>query len=434
MARRRASRVYARTRNGLTRFWGDFRDLNGRREPLIAPGERTATTNREVAEALAAERARALRQAAPSSSAVRKDAEAEKAERELLKISHGIREVAELEAYAAHHLYRKAEAGRTVEGWLVQAQGHLERAVEFFGPRRPLHTIQVRDLNDYAALLQRRSNGRGGTLSPGSVRKYLNTLSNLYRRAQAEGAVPLGFNPVAAMLEKPVAVRREARWLEVHDAARLLEAARTQRPATVFRGRGQGGAIGPHPFLYLYALVGTFLLTGGRKAEVLGLEIEDISFARKTVTFRPNRWRRLKTATSARVVPLWPQLEEILRQYFAHRETTDPLRGTLLFPSSRPGAERMLDNVRRGLDQLALRSGLQEGDVRTRIFRHTYCAARLQTLDGGAPVSPFTVSRELGHGGQSLVDRIYGHLGHVRHRAEVVEYSPFRGSQRVPQG
>ncbi len=56
------------------------------------------------------------------------------------------------------------------------------------------------------------------------------------------------------------------------------------------------------------------------------------------------------------------------------------------------------------------------------MFRHTYCAARLQTLDRGAPVSEYTVARELGHGGTSLVERVYGHLGSVRHRSEVVEY------------
>ena len=43
-------------------------------------------------------------------------------------------------------------------------------------------------------------------------------------------------------------------------------------------------------------------------------------------------------------------------------------------------------------------------------------------IDHGAPVSIFTVSRELGHGSEALVKRIYGHLGTVRHRAKVVEY------------
>jgi integrase len=47
---------------------------------------------------------------------------------------------------------------------------------------------------------------------------------------------------------------------------------------------------------------------------------------------------------------------------------------------------------------------------------------RLQTLDGGAPVSLFTVSRELGHTSPAMVQHVYSHLGTVRHRSEVVEY------------
>jgi hypothetical protein len=66
--------------------------------------------------------------------------------------------------------------------------------------------------------------------------------------------------------------------------------------------------------------------------------------------------------------------------------------------------------------------GWKPGEIRTKMFRHTYCAARLQTLDHGAPVPTFTVARELGHGGTSLVERVYGHLGTVRHRSDAVEY------------
>jgi integrase len=56
------------------------------------------------------------------------------------------------------------------------------------------------------------------------------------------------------------------------------------------------------------------------------------------------------------------------------------------------------------------------------MFRHTYCATRLQTINQGAPVSAYTVAKEMGHGGETMVRRVYGHLGQVRHRAEVVEY------------
>lgn len=201
------------------------------------------------------------------------------------------------------------------------------------------------------------------------------------------------------MLEKPTARRQEAKWLEVHDGALLLEAARTHKRA--------------------YPLVATFLLTGRRESEVLGLEVGDVSFDRKTVTFRPNDWRRLKTASSFRTDPLWPQLEKILRAYvFA----ADRPPSRLLFPSYRTGEEAMITDFRKLLDAVAVRAAWKPGEIRSKMFRHTYCAARLQTLDRGAPVSPYTVARELGHGGDSMVKRVYGHLGHVRHRARVVEY------------
>src|SRR2546428_12424860 len=86
----------------------------------------------------------------------------------------------------------------------------------------------------------------------------------------------------------------------------------------------------------------------------------------------------------------------------------------------------MLSDTRKLLDRIGKRVGWKRGEIRHRIFRHTYCAARLQTLDRGAPVSPYVVSRELGHGSEEMVRRVYSHLGTVRHRSEGVEY---RGDQ-----
>jgi hypothetical protein len=83
----------------------------------------------------------------------------------------------------------------------------------------------------------------------------------------------------------------------------------------------------------------------------------------------------------------------------------------------------MLTDVRKLIDRVALRAGWTAGELTTRTFRHTWCAARLQTLDRGAPVAVWTVSQELGHSSEELVRRIYGHLGSaVRHRSEYVEF------------
>src|SRR5438270_5853953 len=173
----------------------------------------------------------------------------------------------------------------------------------------------------------------------------------------------------------------------MHAAGLFLEAARTNRPAP------DKGGWRPVPFAY--ELIATFLLTGGRESEVLGLEVDDVSLDRGVVTFRPSAWRRLKTATSHRSVPLWPQLREALERYLAEHPPSQ-----LLFPSYRTGEETMLTDFRKLLDAVAVRAGWKVGELTPKIFRHTYASARLQTMDHGAPVSIFKVSRELGHGSE----------------------------------
>jgi integrase len=104
----------------------------------------------------------------------------------------------------------------------------------------------------------------------------------------------------------------------------------------------------------------------------------------------------------------------------------------------------MITDVRKLLDRVAVRAGfltplidpktgrqrrtdsgrpVWEGTpIRTRVFRHTYCSARLQTLDHGEPVSTYTVRCEAGHGSDDMLNKVYAHLGDIRHRSEVVEY------------
>jgi integrase len=402
MPRKRTSRLYSRTRGGQTRWYADFRDfadVGGSQEAMTARGERQATTDPDVAAELVAARLREL--------------EAARRGRALI----GVTREATLARFAAEHLKKKAKgikAGAITEQWMESVELHLRTAVEFFGAGRDVAPITAENVHRYIAHLEEMPSGRGdATLSPGTQRKYLHSLSNLYRRAQAEGVVPPVYNPVSALMEKPSAAREEAAWLEVPAATMLLEAART------FRSK-RDDMTNPA----IYELLATFLLTGGRETEVYGLDLEDVSFDRKIVRFRPNRWRRLKTKTSHRTVPLWPQLEEILRPYvFGGRAP----RSGLLFPSGRTG--ELITDIRKTLDRIGARVGYDAGEIRTKMFRHTYCAARLQTLDRGAPVSPWSVAKEMGHGGRTLVDQVYGHLGTIGNRSEVVEYRPEHLSQ-----
>jgi integrase len=389
-------RLLIRKRGGHQRLYADFRPHGGQREALVLAGESRATTDREIAAKLIEARLAELQ--------------------DTRRAQVGIRRAVGLAALTRSHLLKKA-AGKTTDRWMQSAELHLARACDFFGEKRDLITITVADVGLWIEHL-RRLPGKGGEfMTDGTLRHHLNSLSNLYRRAQSEGQVPPGFNPVAALMpgEKPSGRAAEARWLEVSDAALLLEAVRTaqlKRPDLALD--------------CLYPLVATFLLTGGRRAEVLGLVVDDVSFTRKTVTFRRHDHRRLKTATSARVVPLWSQLEGILSTYLSERSAAQVLDNAptrrLLFPQRGPGPEAMITNFDKALDQAAEQAGWRGGEIRSKMFRHTYCSTRLQTMDRGAPVSPYTVAREMGHGGTRLVERVYAHLGSVRHRSEAVEY------------
>ncbi len=395
MPKRQKTRLYVRCQGGVIRYYADFReftDVGGRREALISRGASQATTDPVIAGALAAERLKEL------------------VARRQGRVLLGVDQVSSFAEFVAHHLVEKKRAERVTDAWIKRAEKKLASAIDFFGANRELTSISVRDVQAWVASLRARNGRRGQKLSGQTARHYLNALSNLYRRTASEGYVPPGFNPVAAMMDKPTAKREEAKWLEVPDAALLLEAARLYRPAK------------RDDFLrdMLHPLLATFLLTGGRRADVLGLAVDDISFDRKRVTFRPHPWRRLKTPTSHRSVPLFPQLEEILRAYVYGGKT--PRVNGLLFKSRRGSADGMVNDLRKALGTVAERAGFEPGEITTKVFRHTYTATRLQTLDNGAPISPYTVARELGHGGMAMVNRVYGHLGTTRHRGKVVEY------------
>jgi integrase len=132
----------------------------------------------------------------------------------------------------------------------------------------------------------------------------------------------------------------------------------------------------------------------------------------------------MKTRGSERSVPLWPQLEEILRAYLIERERDGGIEGPLLSPPTRRGGGGMLSDLRKALDAIAKRAGFAEGQIRCHGLRHTYTAARIQTCDRGRPVALYSVARELGHSSTTMIEARYGHL-HDRAVAggtEVVEF------------
>jgi integrase len=399
----RGPHIYWRTRRGgVARAYGDFRGIpGGTREPLKAAGSAIGTADLIQAQEIFARRLRELtefagtREASPT----------------------GARRMT-LGGAVASYLEHRRRQGRATASWIESVELMLGRAVRFFGATRALGSIRADDVAGWLVDLRSPGEGRMRQFREETVRKHMNALAGLFSRAQRAGWVPQGCNPVS-LLEKDERPTREpspTEWLEVHDAARLLEAARTYRPSTT------------EPEMRLaHPMLAAFLLTGGRADEVLGLDIADLDFERKLIHFRPNQWRsgqKGKTTGATRSVPMWPQLEAVLRDYLvcAHLELRlqhDPGL-TLLFPSPSTGGR--IRDIRGIVDRVARRAGLREGVYRSRSFRITYATARLQTTDRGAPIAQKTVEVELGHASGAMLQRVYGRLGTVRERGEVVEY------------
>jgi len=391
------------------RFYGDFRGVGGGREPLAEPGAKWGTKDKEIAKVLFLQRLTQLQDEKRGKLGVeRKDRSTTFAE------------------LVQHHLLKKNEAGKTSYSHMDHLEQRLGVAMAYFGEDRDPRTIEPAEVSKWAKAL-----AKAGTRTPGTVRHYLNALGGLYRRAREGLWVDPGYNPVAAMMEKPTGYRRgEAEYLEMADAALYLEAARLLDDKDRHWPGLADNRVNATPGWY--PIVATFMLTGGRRSEVMGLDVDDVSFDRGEIHFRPNSHRGLKTETSHRTVPLWPQLREILQDWMYGGET--PRTSGLLFPSVDGG---MVHDIRKSLDATARRCGIEGGRMRTRPFRHTYCSARLQTVQrilkpGGDPsdttaweyieVSKFQVQKEMGHGGSQLVDRIYGHAQKNPIRSDVVEY------------
>ncbi len=357
-------KLYTRNQGGKSRYYGDLRDIGGGQVALKAPAQSRATTSQTEAFKLLAARIEDIENQAP---AVREGS---------------------LAAFAAEVVQRNP--GNVGERWLEDLERRLARAVAFFGTHRDLRSIEPLHVREW--LHKDLTN-----VSASTQRHYLYGLSVLYRYAQEVGAVPVGFNPVSGLYKKPSAAKTRQRtdeFFEIDATAEFLDAAIR---------------LNQYP-----EVLATFLLTGGRRAEVFGLLVGDVEWETRIVRIQPNRFRGLKRFWSERVVPLWPQLADILEPYLERRGGSSE---DLLFPGKSGGR---INDLRKPLKVVSDELGIPV--PRLTKFRHTYATARLQTTDNDKQISLWTVAKEMGHKTVARIEDTYGHPSHYRPRGEVVEY------------
>lgn len=381
MKPRQRARMYWREGRG---WYADFRNFaaeGGGQEALIPEGASRATYDQGQAALLFARRLQEL-QDIRDGRLVREDPGPIPTFRE----------------YLPRHVERREDS--VVASTLAKDKALLERMLPTWGDLR-LPQFTRRRINDW--ILDMRRQG----LAPQTIRHRLCALSTLLGHAVSDGYLP--YNPAHGDgVDRPQVERGPAHWLESAEGHQLLVAA-----AELDRDPGF------HGMHCMEVLIGTALLTGGRRDEIFALQVPDLDFDAGLVHFRPNtHYPRRKSKYATRSVPLWLQVRRILVTHVGQRESG------LVFPGLRG---KPLHDARGSLDKVFENAKLKRPAGRAwHLFRHTYTAMRLQTLDHGEPVSLFTVARELGHGSVQLIEETYGHLLKQRkgQRLSVVEYRP----------
>lgn len=235
----------------------------------------------------------------------------------------------------------------------------------------------------------------GEPMAPASVISYHRTLSSILSRAVKWGYIQI--NP-ADVAEKPSLGGHEAAYLEEDDARRLLELLQAE------------------PVKWRAPI--TFdLLSGLRRAELLGLRWQDVGLDEHTITIRqtsnylPGKGVYVgtpKTTTSARPLPISTAAIMLLLEYRAWQDTRREQLGDAwedqdgrVFTTD-TGAPMFPDSLTQWFSGFIARSGMPKVTVHS--LRHTY--ASLMIADG---VPLVVVSRQLGHAQASTTANIYAH-------------------------
>jgi hypothetical protein len=215
-------------------------------------------------------------------------------------------------------------------------------------------------------------------------------------------------NWVREMVDRPTHEPSPTRHYELWEAALWLELARRMYPPD-------------QPGRPIYALLGFMLLTGCIESERKGMELADLRFPGdpefpRGIVIVHGR----KTIYRDRIMPMHPQLAEILTEYL---EGPNAPPGPLLFPEPGTDGSVPIGDWSAALDNIARATGYPAEEIRTRGMRVTFATHRLCTLDElGQPMTAWKLRGEMGHGTEQMIERRYGRYAQHRARRPVLEY------------
>lgn len=294
------------------------------------------------------------------------------------------------------------------------------------GAELRIKTITPLWLQEYVQ--KRRAKG----MKASTILKELSAISELCKTAVEHEIIES--NPVRKMRRKPSPDRGERVFLENDQAGDLIIASRRHDASATGRATR-----------FMEPLLSTMVVQGCRNEEGRGTLRRDVDLERGIFHIRPNDFRGLKKSWHRRSMRLWPQTRSAMERHLLIPDPKDPSRMIERFAPDEPifpGTEGgIIQDVRSSFWSILVDAGIasyRDPDDRSlgidesitfHTLRHTYCAARLQTTDRGAPIQQHTVMTEMGHRDYKLIAEIYGHVQHRAPRGEEVIYLPSEDSE-----
>jgi integrase/recombinase XerD len=316
-----------------------------------------------------------------------------------------------------------AAAAKRPAGWR-----HIDAFLEMMSAERGAsdNTLSSyrRDLEDYAAFLQRRGADAAGAATA-DIRAYLDGLAKRGMSA-ATAARRLAairqyhrflFNEgirrddPTGIVDGPKKKRPLPKILSEKDVERLLALAR----ARAEKAEKPGARVAA---LRMCALLEVLYATGLRVSELVGLPLSAARGERRLVMVRGKGGRE-------RMVPLTEAAGAAMSAYLAAaKEAGRGLDGPWLFPAAGTRGHLTRQAFARDLKALAAEAGIAPGKISPHVLRHAFASHLLQH---GADLR--VVQQLLGHADISTT-QIYTHVLEERLKTLVSEYHPLAQSTK----
>ena len=200
---------------------------------------------------------------------------------------------------------------------------HLKHAARLLKPRTPVRSLTVTQVQRYVTDRLTEKGQRGKKVQPGTIKKELQTIKQLWDFARVRGIVEGDSPTLHAKLPKPNEKLPFQTWEQIEAAIKrggLTEDETNELWGSLFLSEKEVLELleyvrktAEHPFVYaMYAFTA---FTGARRSEIIRSQVRDFQLENNLVLLREKK-RRQEVSVSFRRVQMHRRFKEIMTEWF----------------------------------------------------------------------------------------------------------------------